>query len=54
MAAFMETFRGVAAPWLCDAMGHMNTRHDAAMFDDALLHSLVKLGYCFSSLEERR
>lgn len=29
------TFRGMAHPWLCDTMGHLNTRHYAAMFDDA-------------------
>lgn len=34
MAAIV-TFAGVAHPWLCDAMGHMNVRHYAAMFDDA-------------------
>ncbi len=26
---------GVAHPWQCDTMGHMNVRHYAAMFDDA-------------------
>ena len=26
---------GVAHPWLCDAMGHMTTRHYVGMFDDA-------------------
>lgn len=25
----------VAHPWLCDAMGHMTTRHYLGMFDDA-------------------
>jgi Predicted thioesterase len=29
------TYMGVAHPWLCDTMGHMNVRHYAAMFDDA-------------------
>ena|SRR5690606_17019790 len=29
------TFVGVAHPWMCDVMGHMNVRHYAAMFDDA-------------------
>ena len=29
------TFMGVAHPWQCDTMGHMNVRHYAAMFDDA-------------------
>ena len=29
------TYVGVAHPWMCDAMGHVNVRHYAAMFDDA-------------------
>jgi len=29
------TLLSVAHPWHCDAMGHMNVRHYAAMFDDA-------------------
>lgn len=29
------TFMSVAHPWMCDAMGHVNVRHYAAMFDDA-------------------
>lgn len=29
------TFVGVAHPWMCDTMGHMNVRHYAATFDDA-------------------
>ncbi len=29
------TYVGVSHPWLCDAMGHMNVRHYAGMFDDA-------------------
>lgn len=31
----LVTFVGVAHPWMCDAMGHLNVRHYAAMFDDA-------------------
>lgn len=44
MPARLETYRGVAHPWLCDSMGHMNTRHYAAMFDDASFHLLGALG----------
>jgi acyl-CoA thioester hydrolase len=29
------TYMGIAHPWMCDAMGHLNTRHYAAMLDDA-------------------
>lgn len=31
----LVSFTGVAHPWMCDAMGHVNVRHYAAMFDDA-------------------
>ncbi len=37
------TFLGVAHPWLCDSMGHMNVRHYAAMFDDASFHLLGRI-----------
>lgn len=29
------TYMSVAHPWMCDAMGHVNVRNYAAMFDDA-------------------
>ncbi|RVD49481.1 MULTISPECIES: acyl-CoA thioesterase [unclassified Mesorhizobium] len=35
MSKSLVTFVGVAHPWMCDVMGHMNVRHYAAMFDDA-------------------
>lgn len=31
----MVSYVGVAHPWMCDTMGHLNVRHYAAMFDDA-------------------
>lgn len=37
------TFAGVAHPWMCDAMGHMNTRHYAGMFDDATFQLLGRV-----------
>jgi acyl-CoA thioester hydrolase len=37
------TFAGVAHPWLCDAMGHLNVRHYAAMFDDASFQLLGRI-----------
>ncbi len=40
----IETYRGVAHPWLCDAFGHLNTRHQMAMFDDAGFHFLHAIG----------
>ena len=40
----VETFRGVAYPWLCDSMGHMNTQHYCALFDGATFHYLARMG----------
>jgi len=34
--------KGVVHPWLCDAMGHLTTRHYMALFDDASLHLLAE------------
>ena len=39
----LETHRGVAYPWFCDSMGHMNTQHYCAMFDAATFHYLASL-----------
>ncbi|MEO0419441.1 MAG: acyl-CoA thioesterase [Pseudomonadota bacterium] len=46
--ATIETFRGAAHPWLCDVMGHLNTRNYVAMFDDASMHLISALGYDFA------
>lgn len=43
MPQWFETFRGVAHPWLCDAYGHLNSRHHMALFDDAGFHFLHRL-----------
>lgn len=45
MSSEIECYRGVVHPWLCDAMGHMTTRHYTAMFDDASYHLLAALGF---------
>jgi acyl-CoA thioester hydrolase len=39
----VETFRGVAYPWLCDAMGHMNTQFYATLYDGAAFHFLAMI-----------
>lgn len=45
-------FTGVVHPWLCDAMGHLTTRHYMAMFDDASYRLLYEvLDYAGSSGE---
>jgi acyl-CoA thioester hydrolase len=43
-AKTVETYRGVAYPWLCDSMGHMNTQHYCALFDGATFHYLALFG----------
>ena len=43
MADGIETWRGVAHPWNCDSMGHMNTRFYAAIYDDASFQFLARL-----------
>lgn len=35
----------VVHPWLCDAMGHLSTRHILGMFDDAAYQLFVTLGH---------
>lgn len=42
---FMATGFGVVHPWLCDAMGHLTTRHYTGFFDDASHHLFAGLGY---------
>lgn len=39
----MVSHVGVAHPWMCDAMGHINVRHYAAMFDDASFQVLGRV-----------
>jgi acyl-CoA thioester hydrolase len=43
MTAAVETYRGVAYPWNCDSMGHMNTQFYAALYDGASFHFLSML-----------
>lgn len=43
MVVAVETFRGVAYPWSCDSMGHMNTQFYAALYDGASFHFLSRL-----------
>jgi acyl-CoA thioester hydrolase len=43
--AWRRCYSGVVHPWLCDALGHLNTRHYVAMFDDALAVVLAQLGH---------
>lgn len=49
-----ETYRGVVYPWLCDAMGHLTTRHYMAMFDDAGWHLMLHLGCSAKAMKRER
>jgi acyl-CoA thioester hydrolase len=40
----LETYRGVAYPWVMDHMGHMNVASYTARFDEATWHFLAHLG----------
>ena len=41
----VETGRQIAHPWLCDANGHLNTRHIQGFYDDATQHLLALCGF---------
>jgi acyl-CoA thioester hydrolase len=39
----IETFRGIAYPWQCDGMGHLNSQFYATLYDGASFHFLALL-----------
>lgn len=41
----VECGLAVVHPWLCDAMGHLTTRHYLGMFDDASYQLFLTIGY---------
>ena len=45
-----ELFRGVVHPWHHDHFGHMNVRHYAPFFDDAVYHFWTLLGSPYSKM----
>ena len=49
-----RTLAGIAHPWLCDGMGHLNTRHYLALFDDATHVVLARLGHSFRGPAEKQ
>jgi|SRR5450755_802679 len=53
MSVAVESMRGYAHPWLCDVMGHMNSRHIFALFDDASFQFFALLGYPFAEQQKR-
>ena len=45
MYPYVTSYRGIAHPWLCDRLGHLNTRNYFAAMDDAMQHFFAVLGY---------
>lgn len=45
MEPYVICHKGVAHAWMCDHLGHLNTRHYMAAFDDAMQHFFSALGY---------
>jgi len=39
----LNCYKGMAQPWYCDVMGHMNIRHHMAMFDEASYQLLYQV-----------
>ena len=48
-----ELHRTIVMPAHCDAYGHMNVRHYAAMFDEAGWHILTRAGVSLTDLRGR-
>jgi acyl-CoA thioester hydrolase len=42
---WIETYRGLVHPWLCDSQWHMSARNYASLFDDASWAVLSVIGY---------
>jgi acyl-CoA thioester hydrolase len=41
--ARISCYKGMAQPWFCDVMGHMNIRHFMAMFDESSYQLLFEV-----------
>jgi len=41
--AMISCYKGMAQPWFCDVMGHMNIRHYMAMFDESSYQMLFEV-----------
>jgi acyl-CoA thioester hydrolase len=42
---YLTSYRGIAHPWLCDRLGHLNTRNYVGALDDAIQHYFALLGH---------
>lgn len=50
-AARLDVYRGVVHPWHHDHFGHMNVRHYAPFFDDAVYHLWTRLGVPYAEMQ---
>lgn len=50
MSSWLDVATGVVHPWHHDHFGHMNTRHYAGFFDDAIYHLWTQLGLPYSEM----
>ena len=46
----LEVLRGVVHPWHEDHFGHMNVRHYAPFFDDAVYHLWTRIGLPYAQM----
>ena len=53
MGERLHLLRGVVHPWHHDHFGHMNVRHYAPFFDDAVYHMWTRLGLPYSTMIPR-
>jgi acyl-CoA thioester hydrolase len=44
MTIWHEVHTGVVHPWLCDQFGHLNVRHYANLFNEAMFHAYARAG----------
>ena len=51
MSTWKETFRGVAYPWHCDHLGHMNVKNHVGMFDQAAAHIMAMIGFSWHDMD---
>lgn len=49
-AGHIELLRGVVHPWHHDHFGHMNVRHYAPFFDDAIYHFWARIGLGYDEM----
>jgi acyl-CoA thioester hydrolase len=53
MTERLEVMRGVIHPWHLDHFGHMNVRHYAPFFDDAVYHLWARIGMGYAQMQAR-